>query len=122
MNKLVDFAPDLAVAIASAGVFGYLIALGLAAFFSARAESLGGRLASWFTKYPAQNLGVPCAAFSAFAIVAIFMKLFPSQASIGEQLELKLFSLEFSGPSGPITLWLMCFLGSVAALKFLRNP
>ena len=121
MNRLVEWTPDLAVAIVSIGLVGYVIALVLAAFFSGRTDSPGARLARWFTAYPAQNLGGPCAALSAFAIVAVFMKLFPSQSDTGGEIQLKVFSLEFSGPSGPITLWLMCFLGFVAAIKLLRD-
>ncbi len=121
MNRLVEWAPDLAVAIVFIGLSGYLVALILAAFVSGRTDSLGARLAQWFTAYPAQNLGGPSAALSAFAIVAVFMKHFPPQSDSGGEIQLKVFSLEFSGPSGPITLWLMCFMGFVAAIKLLRN-
>lgn len=61
------------------------------------------------------------AAISAFAIVAVLLRAFPPALDASGQLELKAFGLEFSGPSGPITLWLMCFLGFVFALRMLRT-
>jgi hypothetical protein len=120
MDKVVTYAPALAIAIVAIGLVGYAVALVLAAFFP---EALGGRgaqLASWFTDSTAQNLGLPCAAISAFAIIAALLKAFPPATDAKGQLELKAFGLEFSGPSGPVTLWLMCFLGFVLALKLLR--
>jgi hypothetical protein len=120
MKKLVEYAPGLAIVTVTAGLLGYAIALVLAAFFSGEKGSLGARLADWLTTAPAQNLGIPCAAISAFAIVAALLKTFPPSSDESGQLEFKAFGLEFSGPSGPITLWLMCFLGFVLALKLLR--
>lgn len=36
-------------------------------------------------------------------------------------LELKFFDLEFSGPSGPITLWSLCFIVQVAGIALIRK-
>ena len=77
MTKLVEYAPSLAIATVAIGLFGYAVALMLAAFFSGKDGSLGARLSAWFTAYPAQNLGIPCAAISAFAIVAVLLSAFP---------------------------------------------
>ncbi|MGH6934776.1 MAG: hypothetical protein ACRED2_01090 [Methylocella sp.] len=115
-----EYAPALAIATVAIGLFGYLFALVLAAFLSRTEGSLGARLANWFTSAPAQNLGIPCAAVAAFAIVAVLLNAFPPASNAAGQLAFKAFSLEFSGPSGPITLWLMCFLGFIFALKLLR--
>jgi hypothetical protein len=120
MKKLMEYAPALAVATLAIGLFGYVIALMLAAFFSGTEGSLGARLSTWFTSAPAQNLGIPCAAVAAFAIVAGFLSAFPPASNANSQFEIKVFGLEFSGPSGPVTLWLMCFLGFIVALKLLR--
>lgn len=120
MKKFIEVAPALAIATVAIGLFGYIVALVLAAFFSGTQGSLGARLAVWFTSAPAQNLGIPCAAVAAFAIVAVLLSAFPPAPSETGQLEFKVFGLGFSGPSGPITLWLMCFLGFIVALKLLR--
>jgi len=120
MDKIVTYAPALAIAIVAIGLAGYVVALVLAAFFPGALGGRGAQLAAWFTASPAQNLGLPCAAMSAFAIVAALLKVFPLSTDATGQLELKAFGLEFSGPSGPITLWLMCFVGFVVALKLLR--
>jgi hypothetical protein len=97
-----------------------MIALALAAFFPDALGGRGAQLASWFTLAAAQNIGLPCAAISAFAIVAVLLKAFPPSANAAGQLQIKAFGLEFTGPSGPITLWLMCFLAFVFALRLLR--
>ena len=120
MNSLVDYAPSLAIAAVTVGLLGYALALALAAFFSKKAGSTGARLAAWIKTATAQNLGIPCAAISAFAIVAALLKAYPLELNAAGQLQLKAFGIEFSGPAGPITLWLMCFLGFVIALKMLR--
>jgi hypothetical protein len=120
MKKVIEVAQALGIATVAMGLFGYAIALVLAAFFSGTEGSLGARLANWFTRAPAQNLGIPCAAIAAFAIVAVLLNAFPPASNATGQLEFKVFGLGFTGPSGPITLWLMCFLGFIVALKLLR--
>jgi hypothetical protein len=120
MTAPTDIAIGLAVAFMTLGLLGYAVALLLAAFYSRDPASIGGKLAAWFTAYPAQNLGLPCAAISSFAIVAVLMKAFATSSDAALALQFKAFGLEFTGPSGPITLWLLCFLGFVFALKLLR--
>jgi hypothetical protein len=119
MNTLIETAPALAVAVVTIGIAAYLVMLGLAAFGSHGADSTASRLRTWIVSAPAQNLGLPVAAISAFALVAILLRAFPPADTNG-QLSLKAFGLEFTGPSGPITLWLICFLGFVFALRLLR--
>jgi hypothetical protein len=120
MNILVEYAPSLAAAAIVLGFLGYALALTLAAFFSGHENSTGARLSAWITSATAQNLGIPCAALASFGIVASLLKVFPPAVSANGQLEIKAFGLEFSGPAGPITLWLACFMGFVFALKLLR--
>lgn len=121
MDAIVRYVPDVAITLVALGLFGYAVALALAALCSGTAGSVGARLHAWFTLAPAQNIGVPCTAISAFAIVSVLLRTFPPATDAGDALVLNAFGLEFSGPSGPITLWLMCFLGFVAAMKMLRS-
>jgi hypothetical protein len=121
MAALTEIAIGLAIFFLGAGLLGYAVALALAAFYSKDPGSKGAKLAAWFTAYPAQNLGLPCAAISSFAIVALLMTASSACSNAtASALQFKAFGLEFTGPSGPITLWLMCFLGFVFALKLLR--
>lgn len=119
MTKIVGYAPALAVLLTAAGLLGYAIALFLAAFGSNDPQSLGATMKKWFMDNPAANIGIPCSAIAAFAIVAVLLRAFPSTKE-GGVLKFKVFGLEFSGPSGPITLWLMCFVGFVFAMRVLR--
>lgn len=121
MDALSQIAPGAAVVMVVLGLFGYFVALMVAVFFSSRQESLGSDLRQWFMSSPAQHIGIPCSAIAAFAIVAVLLKAFPPAMDSGGELVLNAFGLEFSGPSGPITLWLMCFLGFVFSLKLLRS-
>ena len=68
----------------------------------------------------AGNIGVPAAAIAAFALVTVFWKLFPPPK--GGELQIRVFSLVFSGPSGPIGLWIACFLSFVLAIWLFRLP
>jgi hypothetical protein len=120
VNALIELAPAIATAAVSVGVLVYALAIALAAFAPGAQDSLPGRLRAWFQTAPAQNIGLPCAAISAFAIVAILLRAFPPSPNENGAFSFKAFGLEFSGPSGPITLWLICFLAFVVALKLLR--
>lgn len=60
-------------------------------------------------------IGMPMAAVLAFAIVAAFQ-----QTSEGP-VSMRLGPLEFSGPAGPILLWVICFLASVFAIELLSS-
>jgi hypothetical protein len=120
MNLLIEYAPSLAIAFVGAGLLGYAVAVALAAFASGAQGTLSARLRGWFETAPAQNLGLPCAAISAFAIVAVLLRAFPPPSNENGAFAFKAFGLEFTGPSGPITLWVICFLAFVAALKLLR--
>jgi hypothetical protein len=121
MNRVIQYAPAIAVTMVALGSTGYMVALALAAFFPKALDGRGAQLATSFTLHTAQNIGVPCSAISAFAIVAALLRAFPPSTGDNGQIELKAFGLEFSGPSGPITLWLICFLGFIFALKMLST-
>lgn len=114
-----EYAADFAIILMAFGLIGYAVALGLAAFGSN--HPLSARLRKWFMESPAHNIGIPCSAISAFAVVTVLWRAFPPKEGQGNELALEVFGLTFSGPSGPITLWLLCFLGFVAALRMLRR-
>jgi hypothetical protein len=121
IDYAIKYAPGAAVVLVALGLLGYAVALALAAlatFFSSNENSLGA-LKAWFMTRSTLNIGIPCSAIAAFAIVTVLLKAFPPIKDAGGGLVLKAFGLEFSGPSGPITLWLLCFLGFVFALKLL---
>lgn len=57
-------------------------------------------------------IGAPLSAYSAFVIVFILFKNFPSASTDGV-VSIKIFGGEFTGPSGPAMLWIACFLALV---------
>ncbi len=65
------------------------------------------------------TIGLPLAALAAFALVSIFWEFMPNTGK--EPLALQVFGLAFSGSSGPISLWLACFLTFVVAMKTLSK-
>jgi hypothetical protein len=117
MCTLIELAPTLAVFLVAAGVIMYMVAILVAAFGPTLSGSISERLRAWFISAPAQNIGLPCAALASFSIVALSLRAFPPADDGSGLLTLKAFGLEFSGLSGPITLWLMCFLAFVIALR-----
>jgi ABC-type uncharacterized transport system fused permease/ATPase subunit len=57
-------------------------------------------------------VGLPLAALTAFSLVVIL----ESQSG---SIEVKAFGFEFRGASGPIVMWVLCFLSLVTAIKVL---
>ncbi|MCA9006215.1 MAG: hypothetical protein KDA70_13165 [Planctomycetaceae bacterium] len=121
---VVNSTPAIAIVILAAGLIGYALALALAAFGNATSTTsdlavLGKWIADWIEQNPYCNLGIPCSALASYAIVSALLEAFPPPTEKNGDLIIKAFSLEFSGPSGPVTLWLICFLGFVFAMKLL---
>src|SRR4029077_14791600 len=61
----------------------------------------------------ALTVGLPSAGIGAFGVVTLLLHSFPPER-LGGVVKLKFFGAEFTGPAGPITLWLACFLSFVA--------
>ncbi|MGA2150512.1 MAG: hypothetical protein ABSH49_36800 [Bryobacteraceae bacterium] len=64
------------------------------------------------------NLGLPFCAVGAYAVVALLLHVFPPEKQDGS-IKLTAFGLEFTGPAGPISFWVVCFLSFIAAIKML---
>ena len=58
---------------------------------------------------------VPMSGVAAFAIVSML------RASENGALEFKAFGLEFDGPAGPTTLWVVVYLTIVVSFKLLKK-
>ncbi len=69
---------------------------------------------------PAYTFGLPICGATAFAIVSVFERFAPSKADASGKLEFKAFGLTFSGPAGPITLWVVCYLVLVASMRIVQ--
>lgn len=67
-----------------------------------------------------RNVGMPASAVSAFCIVIIFWELFPP-AVVNDGIALELFGLGFTGPTGPVTLWISCFATFIFGIKVLSH-
>jgi hypothetical protein len=61
--------------------------------------------------------GLPLSGITAFAIVCVLERIAPPKAAEDGKLSFKAFGLEFSGPAGPITLWVVCYLALVASMR-----
>ena len=100
------------------GLVGYLVLV----FFSYMNVPWLGALKTAVGGSEALTIGLPVSAVGAYGVVALLLLVFPPKldAPSGD-ITFKFFSLEFTGPSGPITLWLLCFLSFVLAVKTLRR-
>lgn len=67
---------------------------------------------------PNLAFGLPFSAVASFGIVSLLVEATPSS---GTQLEFKAFNLAFTGPAGPVTLWVLCFTAFVMAIKTLSK-
>ena len=71
---------------------------------------------------PTYTIGLPIAAFVAFAIICVFETWAPSPKNAEHKVEFKAFGLMFSGPSGPVILWILCYLALVASTHIVKAP
>ncbi len=94
----------------------YVVAVGIAYLFSPKWLYGFKRSLRYHTQYA---VAIPSAALGAFGVVSLFWSAFPPRVS-DSIVSLTVFSLEFTGPGGPVTLWLACFLGIIAAVKVLE--
>ncbi len=62
--------------------------------------------------HPQASIGLPLAAILAFVLVTIF------RATEG-QIRVELLQLKFVGASGPLIMWVICFLAIAAGIKLL---
>jgi hypothetical protein len=60
----------------------------------------------------AATMGIPCAGLAALCLV-VFLK------STNGPIEFDVFGMKFKGASGPIIMWILCFLAMVAAIHLL---
>ena len=72
---------------------------------------------SWFLqvieKHFAATIGVPLSAVSAFCIVLLLNVVTP------EPIEIEALGFKFCGASGPIVLWIFCFLAMIVGMPML---
>jgi len=95
----------------------------LAAYFFAflvfQSLNRGRQTVSWFTaimeRHFAATIAVPLSAVTAACVVILF------GATSGGNLTFSLLGFKFEGASGPITLWLVCFLAMIFAVRLLWN-
>lgn len=71
-----------------------------------------GALAQMATEHPQAMLGVPWAGGAALIVVLVL------RTSFGP-VEFKILGTQFRGASGPIVMWVLCFLAEVLAIKVL---
>ncbi len=65
---------------------------------------------------PSHTFGLPISAITAFAIVALLEQRYSDKPK-SETLNFKAFGLDFTGPAGPTTLWVVCYLTLVASMR-----
>ena len=111
MKNFVDATKKCVVVISVAGVAFYALALLGYALGVAPAEAL------LKTGKPSYMFGLPISAAIAFAIVALLDTLAPASTDTSGKLEFKAFGLTFSGPAGPVTLWISVYLTLIASMQ-----
>jgi hypothetical protein len=101
-------------------VFGVVMYAGLLlgyALGNKRAKDILGR------GNPSFMFGLPISAAIAFAIVCVFETVAPGTAAAadGGKLSFTAFGAAFTGPAGPTTLWVVCYLTLVASMRILNG-
>lgn len=108
LREVATWAMIVGTALLAAYFFGFLV------YHTLKKTSADG---SWFLtviqKHFAATIAVPLSAISAACIVLLL------RATTGGELSFTFLSLEFSGVSGPVTLWVLCFLAMILAVRLL---
>ena len=69
---------------------------------------------------PANNIGIPACAITAYAIVELFQFRYggvPTKEPIGINTPI----IEISGPAGPAMLWVVCFVALIWSMKTVNS-
>ncbi|MGH8558581.1 MAG: hypothetical protein ACRESZ_14205 [Methylococcales bacterium] len=120
-NLNTELSPGIALVLLTAVIILYVLALIVAFVGSKNEGSIGAHLKKAFDSNRATNIGIPGSGLAFFVLVASLWKVFPPSLEDDGSIELKVFGLAFTGPSGPITLWVFCFLSFVLAIKVLSK-
>lgn len=89
--------------------------LGFMVYYSLRPLPADGWLLQIISTHFAATIGVPLSALSAFCIV-VLLDVF----SKGD-IELEIPGFKLRGASGPVLLWVICFIAFIVGLRMLWN-
>lgn len=106
-DSFVDLAKRGAITVLILGVFAYAAILVGFSF-----NWIPERLGSLISANQACSIGLPVCAITAFAIVGLL-----EQSSGAGKLSFKAFGMDFTGPAGPVTLWVVCYLTLVGSMR-----
>lgn len=95
------------------GLFSYALLLGLYAFGIEKVVAM-------LREKPVYTFGLPICGTAAFAIVSVLERIAPAKVDSSGKLEFKAFGLTFSGPAGPVTLWVVCYLVLVSSIRIVQ--
>ncbi len=78
-----------------------------------RRRKSDSRLIELIDAHPRSSFGVPLSSVSAFCLVTLL------QATSTTPIEISFFGFVLKGASGPVALWIGCFLANVVAVRVL---
>ena len=114
MQGFVDLAKKCLIVVLVSGIVFYaLIMLSYSLGFTPASILLKSAPASYM-------FGLPISAIVAFGIVALLDTLAPAGKDASGKLEFKAFGLTFSGPAGPVTLWVAVYLTLVGSMQIVK--
>ena len=90
-----------------AGLTVYAVIVAVALIFY-REQSL----AKLILGAPVQSMGLPLSAVAAFGLVSLL-----DFGTTGENFEFEAFSVTFTGPAAPLTLWVVCYVTFVWSIR-----
>lgn len=90
---------------------GTLLVVGIALYYCC-IKGFKPEIFSIITEHYAVIIGMPCAAVASLIVVVLL------GASYGA-LEFEAIGFKFKGASGPVVLWILCYLAIAASIKIL---
>ncbi len=64
------------------------------------------------------TVGLPVSAVASFCVVYVLSSF--EETDNNEKLVIEIFDQTFSGPSGPVTLWVFCYLAITTSIALLQ--
>jgi hypothetical protein len=114
MQNFLDLMKQVVVVISVLGVLLYALILLAYAFGNAPAKKL------LETGKPSFMFGLPISGAVAFAIVCVLDTVAPATRDDTGKLAFKAFGLAFSGPAGPVTLWVVVYLTLIVSMRLTK--
>lgn len=114
VDTLLNIVGIIAIIVDIVAILALIVYCGILLLYAISPVKSLGWVVDLVKKWPAHAFDLPMSGIAAFAIVSLL------RGATGGSLEFTAFGLQFTGPAGPTTLWVVVFLSIVVSFKLLK--